>query len=231
MATQKPISTVSYNTEPFLKEQLEKWIDAHIIQSYQYICHKGEDGDKDHIHLRVEPNKKIDPMNLTEQLREFEKGKDKPLGVRPWRPSKEEDWFLYAVHDNTYLQLKYNSGEKGEKLPYKWQDIKANEYYDVECAFVRAKASMEHTSVNMATKLQQGENALSLVLQGENPYMVNALMRTLTITDYTRISEELQKALGRIDDLVSAIHDQGFEIEIDQDGKTILTNAGTEQTQ
>ena len=231
MATQKPISTVSYNTEPFLKEKLEQWLNAHIIQAYQYICHKGEDGDKDHIHLRIEPNKKLDPMDLTEQLKEFEKGKDKPLCVRPWRPSKEEDWYLYVVHDPTYLKLKYGGGEKGEKLPYKWQDIKANEFYDVEIAFIRAKAYLEHTSVNMATKLQQGENALSLVLQGENPYMVNALMRTLTITDYTRVSEELQKALKRIDDLVSAIHDYGLEIEIDQNGNTILTNAGTEQTQ
>lgn len=230
MATQKPISTVSYNTEPFLKEQLEKWVKAHIIQSFQYICHKGEDGDKDHIHLRLEPNKKLDPMDLTEQLREFEKGKDKPLGVRPWRPSKEEDWYLYVVHDPIYLKLKYGGGEKGEKIPYKWQDIKASEFYDVEVAFIRAKAYLEHTSVNMASKLKKGEEPIDLIMQGENPYMVGAITRLLASNDYTRVCDELQRTLSRLDDLVKAIHDHGLEIEIDQDGNTILTNAGTEQT-
>ena len=95
MATQKPISSISYNTEAFLKEKLETWLSAHIIQSYQYICHKGEDGDKDHIHLRIEPNKKVDSMVFMEELREYVKGEDKPLGVRPFRPSKEEDWFFF----------------------------------------------------------------------------------------------------------------------------------------
>lgn len=103
MATQKPISTISYNSESFLKEKLDIWVKAHIIQAYQYICHKGEDGDKDHIHLRIEPNKKLDPMDLADELKEFIQGKDKPLGVRPFRPSKEEDWFMYVVHDAEYL--------------------------------------------------------------------------------------------------------------------------------
>ena len=43
MATQKPISTISYNSESFLKEKLDIWLSAHIIQAYQYIFHKGED--------------------------------------------------------------------------------------------------------------------------------------------------------------------------------------------
>ena len=87
MATQKPISTISYNSELFLKEKLDNWIKAHIIQTYMYICHKGEDGDKDHIHVRIEPNKKLDPMDLQAQLLEYKIGNDKPLGCRPFRPS------------------------------------------------------------------------------------------------------------------------------------------------
>ena len=114
MATQKPISTISYNTELFLKEKLDTWYEAHIIQSYQYICHKGEDGDKDHIHVRIEPNKRVDPMDLQVQLREFQIGKEKPLGCRPFRPSKEEDWFfsyivvfllLLSVYDKYIIKL------------------------------------------------------------------------------------------------------------------------------
>lgn len=94
MATQKPISTISYNSEKFLKEKLTSWYNAHIIQAYQYILHKGEDGDKDHIHLRIEPNKRVDPMSLSEDLKEFEAGKEKPRGCRPWRPSKRKIGFF-----------------------------------------------------------------------------------------------------------------------------------------
>lgn len=223
MATQKPISTISYNTEAFLKERLEAWMTAHIIQAYQYISHKGEDGDKDHIHLRIEPNKKLDPMDLSEQLREFQIGKDKPLCCRPFRPSKEEDWILYAVHDPDYLKVKYGGGERGEKLPYKWQDIQVPEYYDIETAFIRAKAYQEHTSVNMATRLQNGENPLNLVLQGENVYTVNAIVRTLANTDYNRVVIELNEANTKIALLTEAIEDYGLVIECDDNGKLILT--------
>lgn len=222
MATQKPISTISYNTEPFLKEKLETWLNAHIIQAYQYICHKGEDGDKDHIHLRIEPNKKLDPMDLIEQLREYQLGKDKPLGCRPFRTSKEEDWILYAVHDEQYLKFKYGGGEKGEKLPYKWQDIRVPEYYDMEIAYIRAKAHMEHTSVNMATRLQNGDNPLNLILQGENVYTVNALMHALSVTDYQRLQNEFNNVSLRLKTLIQAVEDYGLSIECDDSGNIVL---------
>lgn len=212
MATQKPISTISYNTEKFLKEKLEEWKDAHIISCYQYIKHVGEDGDKDHIHLRIEPNKRIDPMQLQAELREFQIGKEKPLGCRPFRFSKEEDWYLYSVHDKEYLKLKYGGGEKGEKLPYKWKDIIVPDDYDLEIAFIRAKAKLQHTSVNMATRLQEGENPLSLILQGENVHIVNALVRALNMTDYERLQEEIKVLQSRITAIFVALEKAGFLI-------------------
>lgn len=223
MATQKPISTISYNSEEFLREKLNIWLTGHIIQAYQYICHKGEDGDKDHIHLRVEPNKKLDPMDLQEQLREFQLGSEKPLCCRPFRPSKEEDWFLYAVHDKDYLKLKYKGGEKGEKLLYKWQDIQVPEYYDLEVAFIRAKAYLEHSTVNIASRLQQGDKPLSLILQGENVYTINALMRALSTTDYQRVLQELTDVKSKLLSLLDAINSAGLYIEIDDDGNYIIT--------
>lgn len=224
MATQKPISTISYNSEAFLKEKLDTWIDSHIIMAYQYICHKGEDGDKDHIHLRLEPNKKLDPMDLMEQLREFQSGNDKPLGCRPFRPSKEEDWILYAVHDELYLKIKYGGGEKGEKIPYKWQDIQVPELYDMEIAFIRAKAYLEHTSVNMATRLQDGDTPLSLILQGENVHTVNAVVRALNVTDYQRINQQLLYYQNRYETLYQVILDYGLSVDFDKDGNIKLTD-------
>lgn len=223
MATQKPISTISYNSEEFLKEKLEDWLKAHIIQSYMYVCHKGEDGDKDHIHLRIEPNKRIDPMDLTEELKEYVKDNKKPLGVRPWRPSKEEDWILYAVHDPDYLKQKYGGGEKGEKLPYTWQDLKANEYYDTEIAFIRARSKMEHTSANMAKTIEAGMNPLDLILKGENVYVINAIVKALNSdkSKFIMLRDEvilLRENLERIQDLLRA---SGMVLEYDDKGYVI----------
>jgi hypothetical protein len=222
MATQKPISTISYNSKEFLKEKLDTWVKAHIIQSYMYICHKGEDGDKDHIHVRIEPNKKLDPMDLTEELREYPIGCKKPLGVRPWRPSKEEDWILYAVHDKRYLDLKYGGGEKGEKLPYKMEDIIVPEDYDIEIAFIRAKAYLEHTSGNIAAKIQQGENPISLIQKGENVYIVNALVRAMQKSDYERIAKENAELRWQLEQLENAIESYGLYIDFDEDGNVVL---------
>lgn len=212
MATQKPISTISYNSEEFLREKLEEWHHAHIIQAYQYIVHKGEDGDKDHIHLRIEPNKRLDPMDLQEDLKEYVRDNAKPLGCRPFRPSKEEDWFLYAVHEPSYLSLKYNGGDKGEKIPYSWQDIKAPDDYDVEVAFIRAMASLKHSSVNMATRLRQGDRALDLVLEGENPYMVNSLMRLVSKTDFERLSSDYRSLQSDYNTTIQEIQSLGYVV-------------------
>lgn len=218
MATQNPISTISYNTEAFLVEKLNTWYKAHIIQAYQYICHKGEDGDKDHIHLRIEPNKRLDPMDLQEQLREYQIGSEKPLGCRPFRPSKEEDWFLYVTHDKDYLKTKYGGGEKGEKIPYKWQDIKASEGYDVEVGFIRAKAKLDHTSANMASRIIQGDNPMDLIMEGQNVYVVNAVMRAVASNDYQRLQSEAIKLNEEYIKLQKAVADAGLTVELNEDG-------------
>ena len=222
MATQKPLSTISYNTESFLSEKLQSLYKAHIIQSYQYIKHKGEDGDKDHIHLRIEPNKRIDPMDLAEKFIEIDPKNVKPLCCRPFRPSKEEDWILYALHDKDYLKLKYKGGEKGEKIPYRWSDIKANEYYDIEIAFIRARSYLEHTTTNIATRLQSGEKAYNLILEGENVHTVNALVKALSITDYERITAENLMLKKSLDNIISEMKNFGYNIKLSGNGDIML---------
>lgn len=223
MATQKPISTISYNSEAFLVEKLQSLYDSHIIQAWQYIKHKGEDRDKDHIHLRIEPNKRIDPMELTEMFKEFEKGKDKPLGVRPWRNSKEEDWFLYAVHDSDYLSLKYGGGDRGEKLPYVWKDINTSPDYDLETAWIRAKAAQKHSTVNIASQIQNGQNPVDLVFQGENPYTVMNILRLISGTDYSRLSAEYKKLYDDYQSLIDALNRDGLIVSRDENGRLIIS--------
>ena len=135
MATQLPISSISYTSEKFLVEVLDDLYAQHTIQAYQYICHKGEDGDKDHIHFRIEPNRRVDPMNIRDLLREPDPmHPGKPFTVRPFRFSKaEEDWFLYVLHDPEYMKIKYGDFlEPGEKMPYKVSDLRASEGYDID---------------------------------------------------------------------------------------------------
>lgn len=223
MATSKPISTISYNTEDFLKTKLESWLRCHLIQTYQYIKHKGEDGDKDHIHLRIEPNKKLDPMDLSDDLKEFINLADKPLGCRTWRSSQEEDWFLYAVHDKDYLKIKYSGGEKGEKIPYNLNDIIVPEDYDLEVAFIRAKSKLEHTTVNLATRICNGETAMSLIMKGENPNTVNSLMQAISRNDYQNLNAKYQDVSLRYELVVDYLMQSGVKIDWDySDGHTRL---------
>lgn len=222
MATSKATSTISYNTLAFLRERLDDWYRAHLIQAYMCIAHKGEDGDKDHIHLRIEPNKKLDVMDLTADLTEYVQGETKPRVVRPWRPSKEEDWILYVLHDPDYMRLKYGELPQGEKIPYEWTDIIASEGFDVETAYIRARQMLQHTPAFMVKRIAEGEKPLDMVSKGENVFTVNAIQRLMGTNDYQRTQEELAQWIRMYNELEQAIMAQGYDVVRDDDGHVIL---------
>ena len=195
MATSKPISTISYNTEEFLKEKLNELYEQHIIQAYMYIKHIGEGGDKDHIHLRIEPNKRIDPMDIRTILTEYirEPGNEevyKPTTVRPFRPSKEEDWFLYAIHDPQYMKIKY-ANDKLEKLPYQDSNIITSPDYDLRVAMLRARQYLNNTSANVLKQIEEGKSARELIAEGRNVFAVNGILASLKLTEFERLAIKL----------------------------------------
>lgn len=222
MASQKPLSTISYNSEAFLREKLDDWLDGHIIQCYQYILHKGEDGDKDHIHLRIEPNKRLDPMNLQEALREYVPGNDKPLGCRPFRPSKEEDWFLYVLHDKNYLAFKYGGGDKGEKIPYDISDLRAPFDYDLDIAVSRAKASMKHTAPAIIDQIKNGKSMFDLIASGENIYLMNAIVSALSRTDYKATLQAYNNLQDYVAKMQNAVERAGYMFDLRDDNELEL---------
>lgn len=116
MNTRKEISSISYNTENFLKEKLQRLLEEHKISDYMYIYHKHEDDElKDHIHLWMKPNTLLDTMDIQDYLREFDpENPDKPLKCIDFRQSQSDDWILYCVHDPEYLAA------KGEARRYKY---------------------------------------------------------------------------------------------------------------
>lgn len=204
MATNKPISTISYNTEAFLVDVLNSWYKQHLIQAWMYIKHKGEDGDKDHYHVRIEPNKRIDPMDLTSDLIEPDPRHEKPLGCRPWRPSKEEDWFLYAIHDKEYLRIKYSESKDG-KLPYTIDNIVVSDGYDKEVALLRARQSLDNHTACIVKELREGRRVVDLIENGRDVFRTKAVLQTLTMTEYETICSkynDLQKQIRQIDELL-----------------------------
>lgn len=112
MHTQKACSTISYNTEGYLKTVLDRLIDKHVLEFYMFIKHIGEVDnltgviEKDHIHLFIKPNKRIDTMELQELLKEPDPNHELPLGCIDFVPSKPDDFILYCLHDKVYLKSK-----------------------------------------------------------------------------------------------------------------------------
>lgn len=121
--TAKPISTISYNTEPFIRRLLSKFLDAHIINNFMYICHQGEDGDKDHIHVYIEPNRRIDTGLLREEFKEITTEGDKPLGCMPFRSSVVGHWLMYVIHDPDYLKAHKSQDDGDGKIPYTIDEV------------------------------------------------------------------------------------------------------------
>ena len=108
MRTSLPVSTISYNSVGFLCSTLERMMDNGEIAFYAFIPHHGESGDKDHVHLYVEPSKLRSQDDWkAEYFREFDpQVPDKPLSVTTWRKSNWKDWYLYGLHDRAYIALK-----------------------------------------------------------------------------------------------------------------------------
>lgn len=115
MKTSKPLSAISYNTEPFLHAVCATLLKSGLLTNYAYIRHFGEDGDKDHIHLLLFPAKPLETVNLAADFKEVVEGETKPRALVGLKPCKSVvDWVRYAVHDPAYLAI------KGERRQYRY---------------------------------------------------------------------------------------------------------------
>lgn len=108
MRTTKPISTISYNTEPYLKGKLNELVKAKKISVYHYIKHEPEEDEKkQHFHVWCVPSKMLQTDDLRDELKEPDpEHPDKPLGCLPFDSSDFGNWYLYALHDPGYLTQK-----------------------------------------------------------------------------------------------------------------------------
>ena len=95
MITSKPVGTISYNTESYLVSVLDRLVKSRIVCNYWYILHHGENGDKDHYHVRLELAKRYDTSCIRDMFDEPDPTSDKPLGCMPFVYSDLSHWIIY----------------------------------------------------------------------------------------------------------------------------------------
>lgn len=108
MKTSKPFSTISYNTADFLYQKLSELVSRRQIDFFAWVLHYPEEDEaKEHKHLYIVPNGRVDTDQVLDYLLELDPKKpDKPLKCIRVKPSKFPDWYLYALHDTVYLASK-----------------------------------------------------------------------------------------------------------------------------
>lgn len=120
MRTSKFISTISYNTHDFLTQILNELIDDKRIYFWAFIKHLPEaDETKEHKHVLIMPNGRIDTDTIKDKFDEIIIGEEKPRKIMPFRTSKFDDAYMYMIHDKKYLQSK---GQK-KRFYYDKSDI------------------------------------------------------------------------------------------------------------
>lgn len=122
----------------FLKMKLDELYKSRKIDMYCFISHLPEEEElKQHIHLAVNPNIRIDTRDLDDFLSEPDDNNDKPLGTCGiWYiigKNNFYDWLLYVLHDLNYCHLK---GYPDRKYVYsKYDFITSNQDYIINSVY------------------------------------------------------------------------------------------------
>lgn len=107
MITRRAFSTVTYNTQDFLKANLNELVKEGKLAWWAYFYHVPDiDNRKAHIHLHMIPECSVDTVMLAKQFEELDPTNPLPLRWRPCEHSKWDDWYLYCCHDKYYLRFK-----------------------------------------------------------------------------------------------------------------------------
>ena len=113
-----PIATISYNSDEFLQAKLDELMRNKVISAYFWVNHFAEEDErKNHKHLWLKPNRRIDTMELQQYFIEpFTDARLKPLGCIDFVSSKIDDALLYFAHWKSYLAYKHQS----RRYHYDW---------------------------------------------------------------------------------------------------------------
>lgn len=107
MKTRRAISTISFNSPEWLRAVLERLVEAGVIEYAHWVPHAPEaDEKKAHAHVYLQPGHALDTTALRHEFEEPEPGESVPRGTLPFCPAKFQDWYLYGIHDPSYLESK-----------------------------------------------------------------------------------------------------------------------------
>ena len=167
MKTSKAFSTISYNSEDFLKIKLDDLVVRRFIAFYAFVYHyKEEDEKKDHRHLFIIPNGQINTDQIGDILQELDPLHiDKPLACMPFCSSKWSDWFLYSSHDTAYL------ASKGQSRKYHYAEhdfVTSNEDYLHELVTTIDRTKYAKTK-EFIEKINNGESFFDMLQSGQIP--------------------------------------------------------------
>lgn len=200
--TAKPISTISYNTEGHLKRVLNSLFDSKRIEDYRYIFHYGEDGDKDHFHVYIVPNRRIDTAVLKDMFNEQDPNNDKPLGVLPFHHSKGDHWIMYVVHDPIYL-IAHKSQDDGDgKIEYQLDDIKTPYEEQLKRDYKVALRLRNTDNQLIYDEISKGKALTQIAYENDiNPTKIQSMMNLYKMdTQMTEVNQILKERVQVLDE-------------------------------
>ena len=158
MITSKPVSTISYNTIPFLTSKLIELEKKRIISFWMYIHHlKEDDEEKDHIHVFMIPNGKQNVDSIKNEFDEIDQSNALPLKCIFFKNSKFDDAYFYFLHDEKYLASKNQS----RKYHYSEDDLIVSD----RAIFLELKHEIDYSKLNI--------NRISVIqeyVKGKKPF-------------------------------------------------------------
>lgn len=168
MKTSKPVSTISFNSEAYLRGKLRELTAAGVLEFWAYIRHDPEPdevgdeaGGKQHFHVYMEPAKMIQTTDLRAAFRELDPTNPKPLGCLLVEKSKFDDWYLYALHDADYLASKGQS----RALAYEPEQVRTSDEDDLHSKVARIDVGAITPYITMARYQRAGKDFRDYVLR------------------------------------------------------------------
>ena len=195
MKTEKPITSISYNTVDFLKATCDKLLKNGIIDFYAFLKHRGEidefDGtrDKDHIHIFLRPLRALDTATLCTNFYEIDQSNPTapPLGCVHFEKCKSPgEWVLYTLHYQPYLDSK---GLTKEFVNYPFDEFITNNEQELKRFRRSYKIEFKPKLGTVKTLLEQGCNRAQ-IMEKVNPSAVQYLaIDKMVASEYAKDSD------------------------------------------
>ena len=125
MRTSKHLSAIAYHSPAVFERVTNDLRKSGAIGPALWVAHRGEGGDKPHIHLVLIGGFKTYNTDGLSSLWGFDLIDGAAASVsKLWRTTKNlSDWLLYGIHDPKYLAFKCDEREAS----YTWDDVKCTE--------------------------------------------------------------------------------------------------------